>query len=182
MSKLTPAKENEKNKSQGNNLHKIRFAVYSKTDGQSGQSLYGALETSIRDLELNVNKEQPLINEKSKMKLGSTIIFEDLQIINQPSFVEYLKSGWFINLSVAIDFTASNGTRHNVQAGGPINDYELALLQVGKILEPYAYKKKFAGFGFGGIPKYQSQQHVSHCFNLNGGTDPTIDGLENVLQ
>jgi hypothetical protein len=26
-----------------------------------------------------------------------------------PNFLEYLRSGWGINMSVAIDFTASNG-------------------------------------------------------------------------
>ena len=39
-----------------------------------------------------------------------------------------------------------------IHANGDMNDYEAALFEVGNILEPYAYKKKFAGFGFGGIP------------------------------
>ena len=54
---------------------------------------------------------------------------------------------------MAIDFTASNGDRHTIQMDD-LNDYELAILEVGKVLEPYAYKSKFAGFGFGGIPTY----------------------------
>ena len=58
-------------------------------------------------------------------------------------------------MSVAVDFTASNGTRHDVsESGDELNDYELAILEVGNILEPYAYKEKVAGFGFGGIPRY----------------------------
>jgi hypothetical protein len=35
--------------------------------------------------------------------------FDAFNIIERPSFVEYLRTGWFINLSLAIDFTASNG-------------------------------------------------------------------------
>ena len=31
-----------------------------------------------------------------------------IQLIERTGFVDYLKSGWNINMSVAIDFTASN--------------------------------------------------------------------------
>ena len=131
-----------------------------------------------------INKPRELINEKAKLKLGGTIIFEDFERINQPSFVEYLKTGWFINLSVAIDFTASNGDLHKLYLDG-MNDYETALLEVGNILEPYAYKKKFAGFGFGGIPQYgklyEDNDSINHCFNLNRERDPTITGVTNLL-
>jgi hypothetical protein len=54
-------------------------------------------------------------------------------------------------MSVAIDFTASNGDRHNL-SDTDMNEYEIAMSQVGKILENYSYKKKFSGYGFGGIP------------------------------
>lgn len=54
-------------------------------------------------------------------------------------------------MSVAIDFTASNDKLHDLVEGKQ-NDYEAAILEVGKILEPYAYLKKFMAFGFGGIP------------------------------
>lgn len=40
---------------------------------------------------------------------AGSIKFDKFTIIEKPSFVEYLRSGWFINMSVAIDFTASNG-------------------------------------------------------------------------
>jgi hypothetical protein len=53
-------------------------------------------------------------------------------------------------------------------------------LEVGAIIEPYAFGHKFATFGFGGIPHYLGHNCVSHCFNLNGIPDPTIVGLQNV--
>ncbi len=37
------------------------------------------------------------------------MIVEHIELIEKPSFVDYLSSGWQINLHVAIDFTASNG-------------------------------------------------------------------------
>lgn len=61
-----------------------------------------------------------------------------------------------MNLSIAVDFTESNGDLHKLSENpDEKNDYETAIFEVGKILEPYAYKQKFAGFGFGGIPRYQ---------------------------
>jgi hypothetical protein len=47
--------------------------------------------------------------------------------------VDYLRSGWFINMSAAIDFTASNGelsdpkSLHRQHTDGRMNDYETAI-------------------------------------------------------
>ena len=97
----------------GDPHHRIRFSLYSNVAVGDDPILYGELITSVKDIqdhEINVGRE--LINESAKMKYGGTIFFEEFAVINQPSFVEYLKTGWFINLSVAIDFTASNGDLH----------------------------------------------------------------------
>lgn len=87
-------------------------------------------------------------------------------------------------MSVCIDFTASNGelsepdSLHKLDdTGRVLNQYERAITSVGKILEPYAYQEKFAVFGFGGVPRYIGGESVSHCFNLNGTPDPTVNGL-----
>jgi hypothetical protein len=52
-------------------------------------------------------------------------------MIERPSFVDYLRSGWFINMACAIDFTASNGelleasSLHKQYTDGvTLNDYE----------------------------------------------------------
>lgn len=56
-----------------------------------------------------------------------------MQLIQRPSFVEYLRSGWYINMSVAVDFTASNGevyepqSLHKQHTDGRLNDYEQAI-------------------------------------------------------
>ena len=58
-------------------------------------------------------------------------------------------------MTVAIDFTASNGKLHYLDPDlKKRNDYELAIQEVGKILQPYSYKQQFNAFGFGGIPHY----------------------------
>jgi hypothetical protein len=59
--------------------------------------------------------------------------------------MEYLRSGWAINLSCAIDYTASNKEATNLESlhyqdpeGKLLNQYEQALLSVGVVVEPYA--------------------------------------------
>jgi len=44
----------------------------------------------------------------TKANAGNLII-EHIKLVEKPSFIDYLRSGWQINLHVAIDFTASNG-------------------------------------------------------------------------
>ena len=61
------------------------------------------------------------------------------------SVIEFLQSGWQINMMCAIDFTSSNGEKfdpHSLHFIDPYkrmpNQYEQAILQVGSILEDYA--------------------------------------------
>ena len=127
-----------------------------------------------------------MINERAKPKVAGTIKFLDFDIVSQPSFIDYLKAGWYINMTVAIDFTASNGELHDLD---PLmkkkNDYELAIMEVGKILQPYSYKQQFTAFGFGGIPNFILDQTSDrdevnmNCFNLSSAI--TINSLESLL-
>lgn len=62
-----------------------------------------------------------------------------------------------MNLSLAIDYTASNGAYTNPTSLHSLNgqnQYEKAILCVGSILEAYDYDKSNAVYGFGGIPKF----------------------------
>ena len=62
-------------------------------------------------------------------------------LVNQPSFISYLRSGMNINLTKGIDFTGSNGaytdsrSLHYLQRG--MNDYEKAIRSCGDILAYY---------------------------------------------
>lgn len=62
-------------------------------------------------------------------------------------------------MSVAIDFTASNmnketgKSRHDIDEK-VLNEYEVAIGQVGRILENYSHRQLFSGYGFGGKPDY----------------------------
>ena len=52
---------------------------------------------------------------------------------------------------------------------------------MGSILEPYAFDRKFALFGFGGIPRFAGSNAVSHCFNVSGTADPVVQGFQNMF-
>jgi len=69
-----------------------------------------------------------LLNEKANPVVAGTIEFLAFEISKQPSFVDYLKACWYINMTVAIDFTASNGKLHALDPNlANMNDYELAI-------------------------------------------------------
>ena len=70
------------------------------------------------------------------------------------TFVDYLKAGVQIGLSIAIDFTNSNGSPDNISSlhyinGPEPNQYERAIYTCGNILAYYDYDQLFPCFGFG---------------------------------
>jgi hypothetical protein len=65
-------------------------------------------------------------------------------------FLDFVAGGLELQLAVAIDFTASNGSptsptsKHRLQAGA-LNDYEKAITAVGGVIAPYSAEQRFAG-------------------------------------
>jgi len=114
-------------------------------------------------------------------------------LVNQPSFISYLRSGMNINLTIGIDFTGSNGTYtdsrslHYLQRG--MNDYEKAIRSCGDILAYYDDDQLFPVFGFGfqfqdqyrdlgrNLGKYNYDNFPINC-NVN---DPNIHLIDDVL-
>ena len=45
----------------------------------------------------------------SKKKDVGILKFDQINIVEEPTFIDYLRSGWGISMIVAIDFTGSNG-------------------------------------------------------------------------
>lgn len=99
-----------------------------------------------------------------------------------PRFVDYLAGGLELELSIAIDFTGSNGdprtpgTLHYIHPDGQLNDYEKAITAVGGIIGRYDSDQKFPVLGFGA--KYGGV--VQHCFQVGGAEE--LNGLDGVLQ
>lgn len=126
-----------------------------------------------------------LILNKTPIKFDDRttgIVFIDP--IKNYSFIDYLRGGMQINLSIAIDFTASNLIPSDPKSlhylGNYNNQYESAIKACGEIVAYYDYNQMFETYGFGG--KFYGNIKVDHCFPLNCNDEkPEIWGLNNVL-
>ena len=111
-------------------------------------------------------------------------------VVSQPTFIDYLRSGMKINLTIGIDFTGSNGdytqknSLHYLKKG--MNDYENAIRSCGDILAHYDDDKLFPVFGFGfKFPNCNDSlgQYSSDNYPINNNiNDPNIKTIDNVLK
>lgn len=117
---------------------------------------------------------------------NQNIKFDSLVFHKRHTFLEYIFGGCEIQLSVALDFTLSNGhpsdkdSLHYLDMNK--NEYLKAINSVGNILQYYDSDKHIPVLGFGAtVPP--STNRASHCFALNGNIfDPEVDGLEGVVE
>lgn len=87
-----------------------------------------------------------------------------------------------LDLSIAIDFTGSNGRPFREDSlhyitNGFINNYEKAIREHYEIFSPYNKKDKYNIYGFGA----KVNGRFEEIFNLNGEDDPSITGIENII-
>ena len=59
----------------------LRFSLYSKQEGTDKHILYGSLEITAKELEVNPTKERELLNDNSKVKVAGTIVFSSFEIV-----------------------------------------------------------------------------------------------------
>jgi hypothetical protein len=115
--------------------------------------------------------------------ITANTIYPQQQMKNRPKFTDYLTGGCELELTIAIDFTGSNGDprkpgtlHYRYPDNTTLNDYEKAITAVGGVLARYDYDQKFSVFGFGA--KYNGIIH--HCFQV--GNKEELDGLSGVLE
>jgi len=115
-------------------------------------------------------------------------------LVNQPTFIGYLRSGMNINLTIGIDFTGRNGAYtdfsswHNLRNG--MNDYEKSIRRCGDILAYYEEDQLFPFFGFGFQFQYQSRnpdfnigKYSNHNYPINCKiNNPNIHLIDNILK
>ncbi|OMJ92385.1 hypothetical protein SteCoe_4827 [Stentor coeruleus] len=152
-------------------------------DKVGSHDLIGIFETTLVPLVTRGSRFE--LRNPKKNKPAGTIELTDSVVRKNLSFIDYLRSGVQISLSVAIDFTASNGeysdknSLHHIgeKAG---NEYERAIWEIGGILEAYDTDKYFPVFGFGGVP--HGKHEASHCFPLTGDLqNPYVLGTQGIL-
>jgi len=112
------------------------------------------------------------------------IKFKNVRIESRFSFLDYVFSGCQISLSIAIDFTASNGyprSKSSLHYFNPkTNPYLSAIKSIGGVLQDYDSDKQIPVFGFGAQPLEVNK--ISHCFALNGNIfSPEIHTIDSVI-
>ena len=129
-------------------------------------------------------KENQLEYTLSKGK-SQKVRFGKLNFHKRHTFLEYVFGGCEIQLSIALDFTLSNGnptdrdSLHYLDMAK--NEYLHAIRAVGDILQYYDSKKHIPVFGYGATLPTAASTKASHCFALNGDIfNPEVDGLEGV--
>ena len=109
-------------------------------------------------------------------------IISKSKITQNYTFVDYLNAKLDIGLSVAIDFTASNGnpsdinSLHSITSLEP-NQYERAIRSCGNILSYYDSDQYYPCFGFGA--KIGNTPYP--IFNLNFEKDPNIKFIDGII-
>jgi len=126
------------------------------------------------------NKQQfPLKMSKNR---NFTCISKSV-LTREYTFVDYLKAGVRIGLSIAIDFTGSNGDPKDPRslhfiAGAEPNQYERAIYSCGNIMAYYDYDQLFPCYGFGA----KIGNVPTPLFNLNFQQDPNVNTIPSVIE
>lgn len=171
----------------GDENNRIKFKFYSWKDNGYHKP-YGEFVTTLRQLKMGETKYELYKIDTRVPIAGAQFEFQELYVEQRPSFYDFLHSGWQMNLSVAIDFTASNGpiqypdSLHYMNPTGQMNEYQAALHSVGSILVNYDSDRLIPAFGFGGIPLYSGTNEVSHCFHLNGAENPQCIDVPGLME
>jgi hypothetical protein len=127
-----------------------------------------------------------ITDRKGKTEATRLLKFDKFELKPRFSFLDFIFGGCEIGLTIAVDFTMSNGVPSDPKSLHYLdlakNEYLNAIRSVGSILQYYDSDKQIPAFGFGAsIPPYGST--AEHCFALNGDIfNPECDGLEGVME
>lgn len=155
----------------------------------------GGVQTSVRALLESRGQPFNVIEEDQKKKKKGYVNSGTLTALNpcirqKPGLLEYIRGGLEISLSVAIDFTGSNGDPRmpnslHFLTGDPsrLNQYESAIVSVGSVVESYDADKQFPVMGFGCQILQPNGQYgpVQHCFPVYAG-GYEVAGVGGILQ
>ncbi|XP_055892331.1 copine-3-like [Biomphalaria glabrata] len=170
----------------------IRLTVFD-SDKNGSYDLIGGATTSMSEMIKAISNEVTwsCIHEVKKSKKknytdSGRIILNSLQMFKEFSFLEYIFGGLQMNLTVAIDFTSSNGkpddpkSLHHINPDQP-NEYVRAITAVGAVLQDYDWDKLFPALGFGALipPDMKESFEFPLNFNLE---NPFCSGVQGILE
>eukprot|EP00285_Hemiselmis_virescens_P009449 CAMPEP_0173381032 /NCGR_PEP_ID=MMETSP1356-20130122/3539_1 /TAXON_ID=77927 ORGANISM="Hemiselmis virescens, Strain PCC157" /NCGR_SAMPLE_ID=MMETSP1356 /ASSEMBLY_ACC=CAM_ASM_000847 /LENGTH=552 /DNA_ID=CAMNT_0014334769 /DNA_START=39 /DNA_END=1697 /DNA_ORIENTATION=+ len=152
-------------------------------DRMSSNDLIGSVQCSVSDL--LSHKDLKLIDPKKPAKDVGSLQADKASVLRLPSFLDYLTEGIDISLTAGIDFTLSNGeskdatSLHYADPSGAWNAYQLGLIGVGDVLQPYAKDGVVSVFGYGGIP--DGSTTASFCFPIGPRGSSSVEGVQGLL-
>lgn len=168
----------------------IKVECYDR-DSSTSHDLIGIFETSLSEIMRDgAGKQWALVNPKKAAKhkdyknsgIVSLVSFEAIKSF---SFLDFVSAGLRIGVTVAIDFTGSNGriispeSLHHVGGNEP-NAYMRAIEAVVGVMQEYDSDKVFPTFGFGA--KIPPNKEASPVFPINLKTNnPMCEGVRGVL-
>lgn len=164
-------------------------ALVSMTDGKTIALKVQGEETGtfvIQTAELSIPPEAsmphaggpPVEQQMAKLHLDQIVA----PTMGRPTLVDYVSGGCQLQVTLAIDFTGSNGdprqpgTLHYLHQDGQLNDYEKAISAILGILSNYDHDKKFPVLGFGAKLNSDIASHAFQC-----GSAPEAVGVRGVL-
>ena len=124
--------------------------------------------------------------KKKSKNIKSILKVLNFKINTYYNFLDFLKGGMNINLSVGIDFTASNRDPQDplsLHYMNPpqLNLYQQAILSVGEILKKYNHNHKIPSYGFGA--KIGQPPLLSHVFPINNNNQyPSVKDFQELFQ
>ena len=144
--------------------------------------LIGFEHRSVSDI---LNGSRHIETRDLKGKFAGNILLDDVRAVVQYPISEYIRMGLNLNLSIAVDFTGSNGIQKSPSSlhylSSTMNQYQNAIVEVGIVIMDYDYDKMIPAYGFGA--KLQGTGGTSFCFPLNRDYQrPQLQSWEGVLQ
>lgn len=140
----------------------------------------GEAHLTVNDFLLRNRTSWELKNPSKNTQTGTLTLTSHLKELNY-AFVDYLRGGMEISLITCIDFTGSNGipsqpsslhylqNTTNLDNYSSLNDYQKAILSVGRILLNYDSDKLVQTYGFGAKPRFNGNyESTSHFFPCSG--------------
>uniref|UniRef100_A0A915MF63 Copine C-terminal domain-containing protein n=1 Tax=Meloidogyne javanica TaxID=6303 RepID=A0A915MF63_MELJA len=132
--------------------------------------------------ELNANTsngQRKISISGSPTEISGTTKNKNLIRAYNPSFLEYIFAGSFLNLAFAVDFSRSDSAVDENNLRRYVSDVELSISAFGEPLREFQSSNSYAAFGLGAKIPPQFRESQEFCLNLE--TDPYCRGLSSVF-
>ena len=180
----------------------IKFDVYD-WDSDGSHDFIGGWETSVAEFVsdgFGAGTRFPLIDPKETTGFhlpgytdSGKLLFNKIHLNIMPSLGAYIRGGCDFNMSVAIDFTGSNGavTSSNslhYHSAKTKNPYQEVIQSISLVLQEYDADSLIPAYGYGAVIKKdgkfkcKNSSDVNHDFPLTLSDKAEVEGLNGLLK